>query len=395
MAKKSAKKPAAKPTGSAKTKKPVAKTQTKSFKPVAEPVKAAKQTKVKSSKSFSAKSAKTQAKKTAPARGKTVTPKKKTGQKSFVPIAKKSVTASAKRPLPSVKSSQKKSSKPAPKPVVKTQGRSTASASKAPVPVSKAPVPVSKAPVPVSKAPVPVSKAPVPVSKAPVPVSKAPVPVSKAPTKVIKPEQKPSRIPSPTAQPVPLPKIKKSLLDAAPDIVIKQAYNPSKMPLFYKKQQQRLVELRSVLYDTMDGMAKETLRARPEGSDASVGGMHMGDAGSDAYDRDFALSMLAKEQDALYEITEALGRLERGVYGICEISGTKIPEERLEALPYTRYSRETQEQIERDNMGVRFRRPVVRSVFGLDDASEDDDDEEGEAPKESNTQESSLDFMKE
>lgn len=195
----------------------------------------------------------------------------------------------------------------------------------------------------------------------------------------------------------PLPKVQKqSPLEASADLVIKPAYNPKKLPPFYKKQQQRLIELRSVLSDLMDGMAKETLRSRPEGSDASVGGMHMGDAGSDAYDRDFALSMLTKEQDALYEINEALERMDRGVYGLCELSGKKIPEERLEALPYTRYTREMQEQIERDQMGGgRFRRPIVRSVFGLDEEGEgDDDDEEGET-KESSPTESSLDFMKE
>jgi hypothetical protein len=55
-----------------------------------------------------------------------------------------------------------------------------------------------------------------------------------------------------------------------------------------------------------------------------------------------------------------------------------------------------QEQIERDQMGGgRFRRPIVRSVFGLDEEGEgDDDDEEGET-KESSPTESSLDFMKE
>jgi RNA polymerase-binding transcription factor DksA len=203
--------------------------------------------------------------------------------------------------------------------------------------------------------------------------------------------------PAPVGKPVPIPKAKRSVLDAAPEIVIKQVFNPKKMPPFYKKQMLRLRELRSALYDQLDGMAKDTLRSRPEGSDASVGGMHMGDAGSDAYDRDFALSMLSKEQDALYEINEALGRLDRGVYGVCELSGKKIPDERIEALPYTRYTREMQEQIERDNLGGKFRRPVVRSVFGLDDAAEEDDDEEGgtETPKETPPQESSLDFMKE
>jgi hypothetical protein len=48
-------------------------------------------------------------------------------------------------------------------------------------------------------------------------------------------------------------------------------------------------------------------------------------------------------------------------------------------------------------LGGKFRRPVVRSVFGLDDAAEEEDDEEGgtETPKEAPPQESSLDFMKE
>ena len=212
----------------------------------------------------------------------------------------------------------------------------------------------------------------------------------------VKSKTAPSPAPGRTQVPVPPPKVHKSPLENVGEIVIKPVFNPKKLPPFYKKQQQRLVELRSVLSDLMDGMAKETIRSRPEGSDASVGGMHMGDAGSDAYDRDFALSMLTKEQDALYEINEALERMDRGVYGVCELSGKKIPEERLEALPYTRYTREMQEQIERDQMGGgRFRRPIVRSVFGLDDESEGDEDEEEGETKESNPTESSLDFMKE
>jgi RNA polymerase-binding transcription factor DksA len=52
--------------------------------------------------------------------------------------------------------------------------------------------------------------------------------------------------------------------------------------------------------------------------------MHQADAGSDAYDRDFALSLLSQEQDALYEIDEALKRIELGTYGKCEMSGKPI-----------------------------------------------------------------------
>ncbi len=71
----------------------------------------------------------------------------------------------------------------------------------------------------------------------------------------------------------------------------------------------------------MNGVAKDSLRSRAEGSEASAFGMHQADAGSDAYDRDFALSLLSQEQDSLYEINEALKRFETGTYGVCEISG--------------------------------------------------------------------------
>jgi DnaK suppressor protein len=66
--------------------------------------------------------------------------------------------------------------------------------------------------------------------------------------------------------------------------------------------------------------------------------MHQADAGSDAYDRDFALNLLTQEQDALYEIEEALKRVDSGTYGICEMSGKPIPQARLEAIPFARFT---------------------------------------------------------
>lgn len=160
-----------------------------------------------------------------------------------------------------------------------------------------------------------------------------------------------------------------------------------KVTPFHKKQKQRLIELRSILLDQMDSVAEGSLRVRPEDSEASAFGMHQADAGSDAYDRDFALSLLSQEQDSLYEINEALKRLDLGTYGICEMSGKLIPEERLEALPFTRYTVECQAKIERESMGGRFRRPV-RSLFGLDDAADDSDDssEEESEPVDKNAE---------
>ena len=178
---------------------------------------------------------------------------------------------------------------------------------------------------------------------------------------------------------------------------IEVAKGPVKWTPFLKKQKQRLIELRDTLLNLIEGVSQESLRQRAEGGEASAFGMHQADAGSDAYDRDFALSLLSQEQDALNEINEALTRMENGTYGICEMSGKKIPEIRLEALPFTRFTVECQERIERQQMGGRGRMPV-RSLFGLDEAADEtgDDGEEEETTSSSrNNNSESLDFAKE
>src|SRR2546430_3528630 len=77
-----------------------------------------------------------------------------------------------------------------------------------------------------------------------------------------------------------------------------------KLSPFVRKQKEKLLNLRDAMVDSMAGVAQDTLRSRAEGSEASAFGMHQADAGSDAYDRDFALSLLSQEQDALYERSE-------------------------------------------------------------------------------------------
>ena len=129
------------------------------------------------------------------------------------------------------------------------------------------------------------------------------------------------------------------------------------------------------MVDSMAGVAQDTLRSRAEGSEASAFGMHQADAGSDAYDRDFALSLLSQEQDALYEIDQALKRIELGTYGICEMSGKPIPHARLEAIPFARFTVECQSQLEKQNKASRVRQSVT-SLFGLTDEEGGEGEEE-------------------
>ncbi len=150
---------------------------------------------------------------------------------------------------------------------------------------------------------------------------------------------------------------------------------PVKLNPFQTQQLAKLLALKDTLLDSMNGVAKDSLRSRAEGSEASAFGMHQADAGSDAYDRDFALSLLSQEQDSLYEIDEALKRLETGNYGMCEMSGKPIPHPRLEALPFTRYTVECQAELEKRSRFQRVRQPVT-SLFGLNDDEGGDGDED-------------------
>lgn len=145
---------------------------------------------------------------------------------------------------------------------------------------------------------------------------------------------------------------------------------------FTRSQKEKLLQLRDAMVDSMAGVAQDTLRARAEGSEASAFGMHQADAGSDAYDRDFALSLLSQEQDALYEIDEALKRIELGTYGKCEMSGKPISHARLEAIPFARFTVDCQSQLEKQSKASRVRQSVT-SLFGLtDDEAREGEEEE-------------------
>ena len=114
--------------------------------------------------------------------------------------------------------------------------------------------------------------------------------------------------------------------------------------------------------------------------------MHMADSGTDNFDRDFALSLLSADQDSVYEIEEALKRIEKKTYGICELTGKTIPKSRLEAIPWTRFTVEAQAQLEKDGALKSRRLGALGSVdsVGITDVESDDEEqpEEQKAVKE-------------
>ncbi|EDY81407.1 hypothetical protein VDG1235_1025 [Verrucomicrobiia bacterium DG1235] len=155
---------------------------------------------------------------------------------------------------------------------------------------------------------------------------------------------------------------------AAPTPTVKKR-DEKDVPAKYKKFYALLIELRDHVKNGLNTHAEETLKrsSKDDSGDLSGYSQHMADAGTDTFDRDFALSMVSSEQDALQEIEEAIDRIFKGTYGICEMTGKQIREERLMAVPFTRYSMKTQEQIEKNTFRSRNQ---VGGVFA--DASSED-----------------------
>ncbi len=151
------------------------------------------------------------------------------------------------------------------------------------------------------------------------------------------------------------------------------------IPEKYKRYHKLLVDLRTSLTEGINRHSEETLKrsAKDDAGDLSAYGQHMADAGTDTFDRDFALSMVASEQEALAEIDSAIKRIHDGTYGICENTQKPIAKDRLLAVPFTRYSAEAQKDIERNRHRSRSQAGLLGEL-GEDSGKMMDDDGGGD-----------------
>jgi DnaK suppressor protein len=140
----------------------------------------------------------------------------------------------------------------------------------------------------------------------------------------------------------------------------------------WARHYRNLLDLRGQLLVQAGKLAREATEGTPNYS------MHMADAGTDSFDRDFALSMLSSDQDALYEIEEAIKRIESDTYGVCELTSKVIPLSRLDAIPWTRFSAEAQRQLEREG-ALKLRQLSAFSSLPAAETAEPEEGEEGGA----------------
>ena len=114
-----------------------------------------------------------------------------------------------------------------------------------------------------------------------------------------------------------------------------------------------LEALRARLRGDVSTMADAALRhAGTEASgDLSRMPIHMADIGTDAYEQEFTLSLMANEEETLDLVERALARIKARKFGTCEECDGVIAKKRLEAIPFAAMCIRCAEKMENGGLG--------------------------------------------
>ena len=203
-----------------------------------------------------------------------------------------------------------------------------------------------------------VVKAAKPATRAAAPVKKSARPITQA---------KPAARAKPTAQAKPVaqakPAGKESKITPADQVdQPKQVRWPTAE---IKEFRESLQKLRDRVVDEINFLAGDNLNRtqRESSGDLSSYSFHMADHGTDNFDREFALNLVSSEQDVIYEIDDALRRIQMGVYGACEKCSEMIAKPRLKAQPFAKLCIKCQAEQEKGRPHFRaFGKTISQTV---------------------------------
>ncbi|HEX8876459.1 MAG TPA: TraR/DksA C4-type zinc finger protein [Phycisphaerales bacterium] len=258
----------------------------------------------------------------------------------------------------------KKTAKPKAKPAAKPAKAAKPSVKKpAPKPAKPVAKPVAKAPAkPVKDAKPAKAPAPAPAK----PARKGITIVDAKPLKKGKPKPSiPSAISSLAGSLLGAGKSRKPLIPSGPALKgsgvplgyqggVQETEMPeikAKTP-FSKEQldhyKQILIRKRAELIGDVSAMEHEALR----GSSGSLSNLpqHIAEQGTDAFDQSLSLDLAAADRKLIKEIEDAIKRIADGTYGVCELTGKPIKADRLEELPWARYTIDAARMLERQQM---------------------------------------------
>lgn len=186
-----------------------------------------------------------------------------------------------------------------------------------------------------------------------------------APAKKAAPKAAKKALPKPAARklpppppPVPVHKVKPA-----------RAFRKDELA-FFRAQLQKQLDL---IQGNLDALAGDNLKRSPieASGDISAHSTHMADQGTDNFDRELALNLASSRQESLYDIEDAIRRVDEGTYGACESCGGAIELPRLKALPFAKKCMTCQNAAERGRTKYRpFGGTLPLQQLAAEDAAE-------------------------
>ena len=103
-----------------------------------------------------------------------------------------------------------------------------------------------------------------------------------------------------------------------------------------------------IMYD-INHISEDTLKKSLKDASGDISGyaFHMADVATDNYDREFSLGIASNERKLIYELDDAVKRIEDGTFGFCEDCKSLIAKTRLKAIPYARLCLNCQQKREK------------------------------------------------
>lgn len=126
---------------------------------------------------------------------------------------------------------------------------------------------------------------------------------------------------------------------------MKNKFNKKELSDFKKIVLKRKEEI----LDEIKHICDDTLKKSQRDASGDISGYtyHMADVATDSYDREFSLGLASNERKFLFELDDALKKIEEGAFGICEECKSLIAKTRLKAVPYARLCVKCQEKKEK------------------------------------------------
>lgn len=108
-----------------------------------------------------------------------------------------------------------------------------------------------------------------------------------------------------------------------------------------------LTDMKSRLQEEIGGLEEALSVSIDDEVEEQTPDLHPGDVGTVTFNREMDLTLHGTARDILNQVDRALAKLEEGTYGICDVCGRRISNDRLEAIPYASLCIDDQRALER------------------------------------------------